>query len=642
MAEREPIAHNGEPTGGTPPAAPARAEPAAREVPANLLAIVAAPRFAIPLLLALGIALYLVNLSGYPLYTKGEPREAVTVFDIVHGGGVILPMRAGVEIPSKPLLMHWIAALASLAAGGVSEFTVRLPSALFAIAGILVCYVYVRKLFDETAALIAALMLGTTFQYLQAGTGARVDMTLTFFLEAAFFEFIAIAEGLSQRRMLLYVAIALALLAKGPVGLALPVLVAAAWIVTERRWGLIRRLGLVRGAIVVAVIGGGWYAAAAWTGGADFVRKQLVAENLVRFFGSPSFHEGHEHAFIYVELALLGGFMPWTFMMAIMALQASRRPLRLNPRITYIVTWFLVVLVFFNLARSKRGVYLLALYPALATMLAVYVADAIPRPDAIRRWISALSAATEAVLVALGVGGLVALATLVAAPAATRELMKLLGVAAPGFAPWLASMVRRQWIAAVGLPIVCEALGLYLARRPASLRRIVAVTAGAAACVTLAANLIVVPAIANTLTLKSFTREAMSEIGSGRVGYLYALNYDVAFYSGENIPIVKLHDRDLPQYLICWRAIYDSLPAQQRARLSVVLTSNPVSLDGADTMVLLRRGGAGGPPKPPSDAVETRLGEPRGYESAARRISAIALTSRGSTTAEPPRKLKSQ
>jgi 4-amino-4-deoxy-L-arabinose transferase-like glycosyltransferase len=180
---------------------------------------IAEPRHAWPILLIFGVALYLVNLGGYPLYTKGEPREAVTVFDIVHGGGVILPQRAGIEIPSKPLLMHWLAALVSLVIGGVNEFSVRLPSAGLAIAGVIVCYFYVRQLFDNVTALIAAFILATTFQYLQAATGARVDMTLTFFMEVAFFEFILMAEGLTRRRMLLYVAIALAVLTKGPIGL---------------------------------------------------------------------------------------------------------------------------------------------------------------------------------------------------------------------------------------------------------------------------------------------------------------------------------------------------------------------------------------------------------------------------------------
>jgi hypothetical protein len=149
------------------------------------LCYLAEPRHAVPILMIVGVALYLVNLGGYPFYTKGEPREAVTVFAIVHGGGVILPQRAGIEIPSKPLLMHWLAALVSLVAGGVNEFSVRLPSALLAIGGVIVCYQYVRRLFDDAIALIAALILATTFQYLQSATGARVDMTLTFFMDSS-------------------------------------------------------------------------------------------------------------------------------------------------------------------------------------------------------------------------------------------------------------------------------------------------------------------------------------------------------------------------------------------------------------------------------------------------------------------------
>jgi hypothetical protein len=271
-----------------PAAEPAREESRVSDALPDWLSYIAEPRHAWPILLIFGVALYLVNLGGYPLYTKGEPREAVTVFDIVHGGGVILPQRAGVEIPSKPLLMHWLAALVSIVAGDVNEFSVRLPSAGLAIAGLLVCYFYVRRLFDNVTALIAALILATTFQYLQAATGARVDMTLTFFMEVAFFEFIFMAEGLTHRRMLLYVAIALAVLTKGPIGLILPGMVALIWIALEKRWNVLLKMSLFRGAIVVLVLAGGWYVAALIEGGPDFFRKQILAENLLRFAGGRS------------------------------------------------------------------------------------------------------------------------------------------------------------------------------------------------------------------------------------------------------------------------------------------------------------------------------------------------------------------
>src|SRR5579863_1623255 len=281
-----------------PPPAPSAAPPGGAADGAGGLAWfsdLAEPPLAILVLTLAGIALFLVNLGGYPFYTKGEPREAVTVFNMLHGGGFILPLRAGIEVPSKPLLMHWLAAIISMMAGGVSEWTVRMPSGLFAIGGMLAAYLYLRRLFDDRIGFLAALVLGTTVQYLQAGSGARVDTTLTFFLEIAFFEFIMIAEGLTARRMTLYFAIAMAVLSKGPVGLVLPGLVALVWIAIERRWEVLREMRLVRGAALVALLAGGWYLAAALTGGSAFVHKQLLAENLFRVVRDDAFRVGHVH-----------------------------------------------------------------------------------------------------------------------------------------------------------------------------------------------------------------------------------------------------------------------------------------------------------------------------------------------------------
>lgn len=579
-------------------------EPPATSPAMRFLTAISQPRIAIPLLLALGVLLYLVNLGGYPLYTKGEPREAVTVFDIVHGGGIILPMRAGVEIPSKPLLMHWIAAIFSLAAGAVTAFTVRLPSALFAVAGILACYGYVRRLYDSTIALLAALILGTTVQYLQAGTGSRVDMTLTFFLTLAFFEFIMIAEGLTRRRMTLYLAIAFAVLAKGPVGLVLPGLVALVWIIIERRWDLLRLLKLVRGAIVVAIIGGGWYAAAIYIGGMSFVRKQLIGENLVRFVGGASFHEGHAHPFIYVELALIIGFLPWTVLLAVAAIRSIRRPLAMTPRLAYLMTWLIAVLIFYNLATSKRGVYLLAVYPALATILAIYLKDAIAHPHASQSFTTFAGWTAGGALVSAGALAIVSLAVLAIAPAEMRYFMAFWGILAPGFVPALQAAVRERWFSAMTIPLAVEVLGFYLWRNPDSLGRLIGATAAATGCIALAANLVVVPAIANTLSLRGFTMQVINTIGHERVGYLGALDYDIAFYSGMNIPIVHGNDPDLPNYLICWSSMYRSMPERLRQSYVIAIKSNPTTLDGSDPIVLLRRSTLA--PAPGSNAVEVR------------------------------------
>ncbi|HKN12613.1 MAG TPA: glycosyltransferase family 39 protein [Candidatus Binatus sp.] len=583
--------------------------------PPDWLNYIAEPRHAWPILLIFGVALDLVNLGGYPLYTKGEPREAVTVFDIVHGGGVLLPQRAGVEIPSKPLLMHWLAALVSLVAGGVNEFSVRLPSAGLAIAGVIVCYFYVRRLFDDVTALIAALILGTTFQYLQAATGARVDMTLTFFMEVAFFEFLLMAEGMTRRRMLLYVAIALAVLTKGPIGLILPGLVALIWIALERRWTLLREMNLVRGALVVLVLAGGWYLAALIEGGPEFFRKQILTENLLRFSGGGDFHEGHIHPFYYMELALFAGFMPWTILLPIVGVQAARAPLAVDPRLKYIFVWFTAVLIFYNLPQSKRGVYLLCMYPAFATIIAIYVRQAIMRPAPARTYVHWIARFSGFAMLMLGSAALVTLAMLVASPGEVANLLQAASIRAPAFTRILISTVGEHWMLALALPLLVVVLGVRLIVTRPLVERTVLAIAAAMVFVTVAVNVVVVPAIANTLSLKDFTDRAMKVVDNSPVGYLNALNYDVAFYSRRTIPIVSQRDPDMPQYLIAWRALFDSLPATKRDRFDIMMTSNPTSLDGTDEMLLLRQRPSSPTPKPSDDYIQAsaRLNRPNPF-----------------------------
>jgi 4-amino-4-deoxy-L-arabinose transferase-like glycosyltransferase len=548
----------------------------------------ATPTFAVPLLVIAGALLYFLNLGGYPLYTKGEPREAVTVFDIVHGGGVILPLRAGVEIPSKPLLMHWIAALVSLVIG-VNAWSVRLPSALFGLGGMLITYGYVRRLFNQRAGLIAAIVTGTTFQYLQSATGARVDMTLTFFMAVALFEFIAIAERLSERTILLYLALAFAVLTKGPIGAALPVLIGVSWITVYRRWELISRLHLIRGAIIVGVIGGGWYIAAIATGGMAFVHKQILAENLYRLIPQNAVHLGHEHPFYYEDLALLGGFMPWTPLAIIAALKLLRNRPMIDSRVGYLIVWCAAVLVFYNFAQSKRGVYLLALYPALAATVAIVVVNEAQQGEWLTRWNNFIARGFAAAFILAGAVATCALVILLASPSTIEALLTLSGINLPALTPQLRAEVGR-WIPLTPiLPIVVWGAGAYLSRRRGSVGRLIGSIAIATGAITLAVNLVISPAIARLLALDGFAARVRQIAGTNPVGYFGNLDYGFAFYNGRDLTVSSPIDPDSPDLLVSPEDDWKLTGPKISARYAVLLRSNPTELDGSGRLLLLFR-----------------------------------------------------
>ncbi|HEV3115039.1 MAG TPA: glycosyltransferase family 39 protein [Candidatus Binataceae bacterium] len=551
----------------------------------------ASPQFAIPLLFLLCLAAFLVNLGGYPLYTKGEPREAVTVLDMFKGHSIssfLLPMRAGVEIPSKPLLMHWLIAALSLLTGGLGEWTVRLPSAMLATLGVICCYLYVRRLFSATAGLFAAIMLATNFQYLQAAGGARVDMTLTFFMEIGFFEFLMIAEGLTARRMLLYFALAAAVLAKGPVGVVLPGAVAAIFIAAQRRWSLLGQIDLLKGALVVGILAGGWYLAATLIGGRAFFDKQILAENVFTYLNNPGMNAGHGHPFYYVELVLLAGFLPWSLLLPPAVLRFADRQRLCEPRLLYLIIWFAVVLLFYSFASAKRGVYLLALYPALAAIVGLYLAEELNAPST-SGWTRLVSIGMGVFFAAAGVGGLVAAAIIKVWPGLARIPLAAFDIKAPRFVAELSAAIGAHGLCVIALAVVMTAIGYLLMRTEAGGAKFAAGTGIGLACLSMVANLYVLPATANTITLKDFAIQAARTIGDGKAAYLFGLNYDVAFYSGKTIPVVAIDPRNWPEYLILGEGTYKALAAREMRDYSPVLTSDPTYLDGTGNMILARR-----------------------------------------------------
>src|SRR5262249_32268375 len=135
--------------------------------------------------------------------------------------------------------------------------------------------------------------------------------------------------------------------------------------------------------------------------------------------------------------------------------------------------------------------------------------------------------------------------------------------------------------------------------------------------------------------LREFTMSSLKIIGMSPAAYLGALNYDVAFYSRRTIPIMGAKSAVLPDYLFCWRSIYFSMPREFTDRYEVAEISNPTELDGSGQMLLLRR-------RSPGKRIESHGMIEARYDAESRRSLEIADTIRGSTSAEGPRRLKSQ
>ena len=337
--------------------------------------------------------------------TKGEPREAVVALSMIKGGDWILPVNNGMDIPYKPPFFHYCIAVLSLLAGGVSEYTSRLPSALSLIVMTAGCFGFYRKRMSSKTAFVAVGLLLTSFEVHRAGISCRVDMMLTAFTVGAMLLLYRWWERGSHGVPLLAVlCMSCATLTKGPVGFVLPCFVMGVFELLRgaRFW---RTLFVYAGfGLLSCLLPLVWYVAAWHEGGQHFL-DLVYEENIGRMTGTMSY-DSHVHSFPYNFFTLSTGWLPWTLLLLVSLFAKPWKALadvcgrtaaarvgcrasaagwrehlvRLRLRIMQIppvklFTWlgFLLVLFFYCLPSSKRSVYLLPCYPFMAILLAQYI-----------------------------------------------------------------------------------------------------------------------------------------------------------------------------------------------------------------------------------------------------------------------------
>ncbi|HXF76775.1 MAG TPA: glycosyltransferase family 39 protein [Methylomirabilota bacterium] len=317
-------------------------------------------------LLALLALLLLATYFTPHIWHHGEAREGLVIQDIVGHHRWILPLRSG-EVPSKPILYHWVASCLALLFG-LSDFIVRLPSVIG--AALLAGATYTLAAFGtgKRIGLLAVGILAATFEFWDSGTEARVDMlfaaliTLTLAAWYAWYR-----TGCSFARALAYLAVALAVLTKGPAGAVLPALVIVCFLLSQRQLAKLGEFFSWRWLLIVLAIDLGWYGAAYERGGPAFWEKQIVFENLKRFFGAAEFDAQRSRA--ADSLWLVTQLFPWSLLL-FSALFRRLRGLSQDRFGSFLHAWWSAIFVFFLLAAGRRAVYLLPIYPAVATLAA--------------------------------------------------------------------------------------------------------------------------------------------------------------------------------------------------------------------------------------------------------------------------------
>lgn len=319
---------------------------------------------------------YLALTSASSLWDRDEPRFSRATVEMVESGNYLYPTFNDQLRPDKPILIYWLMSI-PVRLLGVSELSCRMVAPIATLLTALMTFWLARRLYGQTTAVWAGLILMLTPLLTVSGTAATTDALLLACITGAILSFmLSWLEGFRLwHSILLLVALTGALLTKGPVGLAVPLLVIASIMIFVRNgklqpWRYVGWLIFAASASIILFLSWGLQANAATNG--EFFRLGIGKHVVSRSMTAMESHGGKSflYYFYYVPVVLLT-FFPWILYLP----RIFSRPASLaSPDIGHwrlLFCWALPVIILMSVVATKLPHYILPAWPALAMAAAV-------------------------------------------------------------------------------------------------------------------------------------------------------------------------------------------------------------------------------------------------------------------------------
>ncbi len=330
-----------------------------------------------------------IHLGGYPLLDADEGRNGEVGREMAATNDYVMPRLDGLPYLDKPIVYFAVEA-ATMEILGPTEFAARFPAWLFTIAtALVVAWFAARVGIDPPVAAIVFLATPLTIAFART---VIFDSALSFFMTVALVAFyfachpersegpggvggamnhdigsapppgpLADARGDKRWSALAWAAIAFGVITKGPVAIAVPLIVAVPYSIWRRRP---RALGSIAGFVLFVTIIVPWVWAISREV-PDFLQYVLVTETAQRLTTGALKRTGPAWYFIPF---LIGGALPWSIALISGWRAAGGERERWLDR--YLLLWVAVPFIFFTLSQSKRPQYILPLMPAIALLVA--------------------------------------------------------------------------------------------------------------------------------------------------------------------------------------------------------------------------------------------------------------------------------
>lgn len=361
----------------------------------------------------------LFHLAGtwtLPLVDRDEPRFAEASREMIERRDYVVPYFNNRYRFDKPPLTYW-AQVASYRVFGQNPFAARLPSALAAALTAVAIFAWGRRAVSERAGLWAAIIFTLCLQTFIHAKAAVADMWLVLFMTLAHWagyellrdrfggnwrSLVVRPGGLRPWWWLFYLSLALAFLAKGPIGwMPLGTVVFLQFLRPVSYYS--RRFLFVRGILLMLALVALWGVPALLRTHGEFLEVGLGRHVVGRSFGTMQGHGGSSivaalASLPFYFLTIFVTFAPWSWKLPWLTRRLWRNRDELD---LYLIAGTGVIVVIFTIVKTKLPHYILPAFPLLGLLLARHWLEAGVRERTLRCW-SGLTAAIMLLVALVG------------------------------------------------------------------------------------------------------------------------------------------------------------------------------------------------------------------------------------------------
>lgn len=289
------------------------------------------------------------------LYVGDETKYSQVVREM-RSGSFFLPTLEGSPFTHKPPVHFWLMNLLTYPMGVYSIWPYVLPS--------LAAFLFLLWLMWRIEGPLAAFVCATSLMVWGSAQTARMDVSFTAFLVLAAWMMRRWFDRDEPRALLIAgVAVGVATLIKGPMA---PVIAIVLFIFERIRRKRAPRTGYLPAILAMAAIPLLWFVPAMIQGGEAYTREVVVKQTAGRAVGSWV----HQAAPWFYVTHAPGDLFPWFFLLVVALIATYKRH---DEEGKFYVSWILAVLVPYTLISSKLDVYMMAMIPPVALLVARFV-----------------------------------------------------------------------------------------------------------------------------------------------------------------------------------------------------------------------------------------------------------------------------